>query len=274
MSSHADSTRARYQWMEKLVASDLPLAVKVVGIKIALHLRVKTGRCDPSFSYLAAGTGFSERSIYRLVPLLERKGWITVQRTRGRQSNYALVTPDSTMAKTTDTIMSGGTPDKSSVADDLTPDKLSPDPCQCHNSPLTNTSKTPDRAESGNHRNSSKIGTIKRTESKSLGASPLGPTIDLFDRFWSAYPKRVAKEAARKAFARAVETGTDPEAVIAGAKRYAGDRAGQDPKYTAHPATFINGRRWEDEAPGQVVDQHGNVVAYRPRPGPNMTGII
>src|SRR5262249_52251817 len=47
---------------------------------------------------------------------------------------------------------------------------------------------------------------------------------EAFERFWAVYPKRVAKEAARKAFAKAVENGTDVEALIAGAQRYAVER--------------------------------------------------
>src|SRR5262249_38731141 len=61
-----------------------------------------------------------------------------------------------------------------------------------------------------------------------------------FAQFWAAYPKRVAKEAARKAFAKAIEHGTDPGTLTAGAQRYAVERQGQDPKYTKHPATWLN----------------------------------
>jgi hypothetical protein len=86
---------------------------------------------------------------------------------------------------------------------------------------------------------------------------------EAFDRFWAAYPKRVAKEAARKAFAKAAENGTDVEALIAGAQRYAAERQGQDQKFTKHPATWLNAGCWEDEAPGApVIDEHGNVVAF------------
>ena len=50
---------------------------------------------------------------------------------------------------------------------------------------------------------------------------------------------------------------------LAGAQRYAAERKDQDPKYTKHPATWLNGGCWEDEAPGApVIDEHGNVVAF------------
>jgi hypothetical protein len=70
-----------------------------------------------------------------------------------------------------------------------------------------------------------------------------------FDEFWKTYPRRVGKIAAEQAFAKAVEAGADPQAVIDGALVYAFKRKGQDPEFTAHPTTWLNQGRWEDEAP-------------------------
>jgi hypothetical protein len=89
---------------------------------------------------------------------------------------------------------------------------------------------------------------------------------EAFGRFWAAYPRRAAKLAAAKAFAAAVKRGADPEALIAGAARYAAERAGQDPRYTKHPATWLNGDCWADEPPGGVVidGKTGEPVAAEP----------
>jgi hypothetical protein len=85
-----------------------------------------------------------------------------------------------------------------------------------------------------------------------------------FEEFWRAYPKRVAKEAARRAFAAAMKRGLDPAVLIAGAERYAVERAGQEARFTKHPATWLNAGCWEDEPPGApVIDQHGRAVAVR-----------
>jgi hypothetical protein len=86
----------------------------------------------------------------------------------------------------------------------------------------------------------------------------------------------VAKQGALKAFEKAVEGGTDPETLIQGAKRYALERRGQDPKYTKHPATWLNKGCWEDEPDGvPVIDEEGNVVAVeQPQPERNgFTGV-
>lgn len=71
-------------------------------------------------------------------------------------------------------------------------------------------------------------------------------TDDGFDTFWSTYPRKIGKGAARKAWAKALKT-ADAATITAGAARYATERAGQDPKYTPHPATWLNAERWADE---------------------------
>ena len=69
-----------------------------------------------------------------------------------------------------------------------------------------------------------------------------------FDEFWNAYPRKIAKKEAGKKFAKAVKDGTDPNTIIAGAKTYAASVVGKEQKYVAHPTTWLNQGRWEDEA--------------------------
>ena len=62
--------------------------------------------------------------------------------------------------------------------------------------------------------------------------------------------RKVAKDAARKAFAKAVNrmTEDDPLAVIlAGIERAL--PGWTDPNFIPHPASWLNAGRWEDEAP-------------------------
>jgi hypothetical protein len=84
-----------------------------------------------------------------------------------------------------------------------------------------------------------------------------------FERFWGVCPKRVAKEATRRAFAKVVKGGVDPEVPIAGMQRYAVERQGEPPRFTKNPTTWLDGGCWLDEPTGApVIDEHGNVVAY------------
>jgi hypothetical protein len=66
-----------------------------------------------------------------------------------------------------------------------------------------------------------------------------------FDRFWEAYPRRIGKGQARKAWNTAAKK-TDPEIIIEAAGRFTASRGNQDPKFTPHPSTWLNGERWGD----------------------------
>lgn len=74
-----------------------------------------------------------------------------------------------------------------------------------------------------------------------------------FEEFWKIYPSRQnhqnPKKPARDKFRAAVKSGTDPGAIIAGARQYAENvkATGTDPKFVAQAATWLNQRRWEDE---------------------------
>jgi uncharacterized protein YdaU (DUF1376 family) len=81
-------------------------------------------------------------------------------------------------------------------------------------------------------------------------AKPKGPTP--FDRFWGAYPRKIAKGAAEKAFATAAKA-ADVDVLVAAAQQLAARMT--DPKYTPHAATWLNQKRWLDE-PEQEVS-HG-----------------
>ena len=69
---------------------------------------------------------------------------------------------------------------------------------------------------------------------------------DGFNEFWDLYPRKVGKGAARKAW-RAALRKSSREDILAGVTLYAILRRDQDPQFTAHPATWLNGERWVDE---------------------------
>ncbi|HLI17446.1 MAG TPA: hypothetical protein VKV22_04145 [Rhodanobacteraceae bacterium] len=67
-----------------------------------------------------------------------------------------------------------------------------------------------------------------------------------FADLWAIYPKRVAKQSAEKAFRKLKPD--EIEAALADVKlRVAGEWNGKDPQYIPNPATYLNGRRWNDE---------------------------
>ena len=69
-----------------------------------------------------------------------------------------------------------------------------------------------------------------------------------FDAFYAAFPKHEARAQAEKAYVKAL-TRASPDQLLAGARRYAGLRVGEDRKYTKQPATWLNADCWLDEVP-------------------------
>lgn len=67
-----------------------------------------------------------------------------------------------------------------------------------------------------------------------------------FDDFWDICPRKIGKGQARKAYATA-RSKTDKETIIAGMRRYSITAKGTETKFIAHPATWLNGERWDDE---------------------------
>lgn len=87
-------------------------------------------------------------------------------------------------------------------------------------------------------------GTVSVTSPLALVEQPPADP-DPFDAFWSAYPRKLAKPTARKAWTKATKKAT-PEEITAAARLYARSVAGKDPTYVAHAATWLNAERWND----------------------------
>jgi len=80
-------------------------------------------------------------------------------------------------------------------------------------------------------------------------------------RFWSVYPRRDAKQDARKAWAQVKPT---EEQIVRMEQALAWQRpqwAQDSYKFCPLPATYLRGRRWDDERPGsRGMEQIGSAV--------------
>lgn len=83
--------------------------------------------------------------------------------------------------------------------------------------------------------------------------------LQAFGAFWLTYPKRKAKEEAKKAWIAAIERGADPRVIVDAARGYAHERHGKDPQYTKYPATWLNKGCYDDEPD--------------PQPGPRLRAV-
>lgn len=93
-----------------------------------------------------------------------------------------------------------------------------------------------------------------RTEREREGGrkKDLSSTPDEFDRWYAKYPRKEAKENARKAFTKARRTVTF-QTLTESLDRYVASVRGKDRQFIALPASWLNAGRWEDEIPNQTV---------------------
>jgi hypothetical protein len=69
-----------------------------------------------------------------------------------------------------------------------------------------------------------------------------------FDRFWSAYPKKVGKISAKKAFEHVIKTVPLESLLTAIERQKCGSQWSRDGgQYIPNPTTWLNQGRWEDE---------------------------
>lgn len=219
-----EKSRSRFKWIYRLM-TDLNLHpnARILAVVIADHVNRESGFARPSQARLAELLDLTPKTIQNLLPSIVDRGYIEITPGVGRG-----VTHEYRIKDETDFAI-------------CTPEKEKP--------------VSPNEREKA--KPVSKKGEIRRTEkAKPVSVKPvIEPVIEPveyisrdFDRFWETYPKRVARGAARKAFAKARKSAT-AEQIIAGAERYARQVQGKDPKFTKHPATWLNSECWEDEAP-------------------------
>jgi hypothetical protein len=81
-----------------------------------------------------------------------------------------------------------------------------------------------------------------------------------FNRFWQAYPRKVAKPIAAKAWDKAGLTEFDLPAILAAVERGKASPQWQKDRgeFIPHPSTWLNQRRWEDSAP--LINGHHDMA--------------
>jgi hypothetical protein len=92
---------------------------------------------------------------------------------------------------------------------------------------------------------------------ESVGSSPTanGQAVDLFDdwpsdfleQFWSTYPRRIGKKAVLAKLETIRKSHLPFAKVMAGVERYARSVRGAEMQFIAHPETWLNQGRWDDE---------------------------
>jgi hypothetical protein len=84
------------------------------------------------------------------------------------------------------------------------------------------------------------------TELEPKELEPVNDISTKFDQFWEIYPRKVGKGKARQAFEKALEK-TDIDTILAGVEAYVYHEGYNDMEFIAHPTSWLNGERWDDE---------------------------
>lgn len=230
----------------------------------------ENGRCWPSIPLLARKCQTTQNTIRAHLKKLERAGLIAVSQRSGTSSVYTIDVAQLLACQDVETAAEVSVaPAKLSTA----PPNSAGDPPRIWTPPK---SAPPPKLEADPPQN------LKGTPPKICTQSITDPSVDPslihhspptaqqtdppgFEDFWATYPKRVAKPDARKAWTAATKS-TPADLILVGAKRYAEERKGQDPKYTAHPATWLRRESWSDEPQSRPITVNGN--GYQPWKNP------
>lgn len=83
-----------------------------------------------------------------------------------------------------------------------------------------------------------------------------------FDQFWAAYPRKIGKGQARRAFTAATK-GRDPMVLVVAAVEFRQwtEIERTDMQFVPHPATWLNGERWLDERCSRTSGKSATIQA-------------
>jgi hypothetical protein len=257
MSSKA-FTRQIFAWLAQVNGDrELPASAAKVAIFLGSRFNEEEGGVAwPSCRTISDAIGRSEPVVIDVVHRLEAAGHVKVEwgkQGRGSSNRYwMIIKPRPADVSETNKPRPVEVSGKKKISE-FTPENLGIHPGKPRPTDQTLSNITIEEP--------SKVESIPARASKTKEETP-PPAGDSFEEFWRVYPKKVAREAARRAFDAAIKRGADPGIMIVGAQRYAAERAGQPSKFTKFPETWLRDGRWEDEGTGAVVlDEHGNIVA-------------
>ena len=248
---------------------------KVVLLALADCMNATTGMCFPSARRLSEMTGIHDRSVWRVLGLLEEKGLITrINRELdrgGKSSNRYLLHLSEPVPPPTSLPMTEPaqpyeeiyTPpyDKNDIApmtQQHTPyDKNDIAPMTQQHTPYdkndTLTIEENQGREPREENTLDQLFELTETEPTPKPAKPkkpaLGEYTEAFEDFWKIYPSNRGKAAAFKAWGKAKKRGATEEQLKTAAAAYAGyvTRLGRAEEHIKHASSWLNQDDWLDE---------------------------
>lgn len=193
---------------------------KLVLLLLANHTNGHTGQCNPSQQLLANECSMGLSTLRRHLIELQEARYISVVHQYAdnmkRPSQYIVNFKQSSLDSS------------SQLWTNDHPNRM--DPPSESDGPLP-----PNRMIETGIRNSNRNNTVSSS------------TDDLFDMFWSAYPRKTNKGFAKKVFQKLKVDKTLLEKMVVALGQQKKSDQWKNPQYIPHPSTWLNGERWEDE---------------------------
>lgn len=189
-------------------------ATKVVLYWIADHHNSETGDCFPSINRLAILCEMSRRSVETQITALEDLGLLKrksqYRDTGGKTANSYLLELTGTLENSDDTqnLRMGSANISHGDTQNLRMNNLV-------------------RRNLGNKTNN-----IDQNEKN-------------FDKFWTTYPRKIGKAAAKQSFFTALQK-TNASKIIEAARDFGNSMQDQEKQFIPHPRTWLRQKRWED----------------------------
>nr|DAV42318.1 MAG TPA: replisome organizer protein [Caudoviricetes sp.] len=249
---------------------------KVVLLALADCMNATTGMCFPSARRLGEMTGLHDRSVWRVLGLLEEKGLITrINRELdrgGKSSNRYLLHLSEPVPPPTSLPM---TEPAQPYEEIYTPpyDKNDIAPMTQQHTPYdkndTLTIEENHRREPREDNTHAQLFELTETEPTPKPAKAkkraLGEYGEAFEAFWKIYPSNRGKAAAFKAWGKAKKRGATEEQLKTAAAAYAGyvARLNRAEEHIKHASSWLNQDEWLDEPDSYKIKPAAGSFARR-----------
>lgn len=224
------NTRQIFDWLNGVLADrKIPPAAFKLAYAIAQHVNAATGVAFPSKGRLGSIIGVDDRSVVRLARRLRDAGHIDIEMRGGRHltNRYRLLeTVTAVSSFPDDTVTFDDRKGDIPVLETVT--AVSPELLQ---EPLRE---------------------LSERESAPTQRAPLGALVvqSDFETFWRLSPKQTDKPAVQAAFNVALKSAS-AEDIIAGMRRYAASRQGEEWRFHKNPTAWLQGQLWNDVLPAK-----------------------
>ena len=233
---------------------------KVVLLALADCMNATTGMCFPSARRLSEMTGIHDRSVWRVLGLLEEKGLITrINRELdrgGKSSNRYLLHLSEPVPPPTSLPMTEPAQPYEEIytppydKNDIAPMTQQHTPYDKNDTLTIEENQGREPREDNTH---DQLFELTETEPTPKPAKPkkrpLGEYTEAFEDFWKIYPSNRGKAAAFKAWGKAKKRGATEEQLKTAAAAYAGyvTRLGRAEEHIKHASSWLNQDDWLDE---------------------------